>query len=872
MEENLGLTLLMEELKTKTEDYYVRNRGEITGTHIHCLFPEHDDRSPSMSYYWAGHVYHCFSCGRSADIFTLAHLFEGKPLAGREFIEDNVFYLAELYGLEYKHLQKDLTPEELERQSYFRAMKIFAEYVTNHMNLEYLEKRGIKQETAKALLIGSVTSYDDCVQYMVSQGVHTTTMESIGISKFKVNENKLILIIKDEYGRAVSFVSREMKFEKKELIKEFPGTESILLDKTIPEEKYKEQLEEVTGMSFSLVNRYLSTPKYINGDSSPIFNKSRTFFGWSDIRKKKFRNTSTLVIVEGYLDFVTAYQSGIGNVVALGSASFTDEQISIIERSPEIKSVAIALDSDKTGIERTKSILERLLKIKTTKIYKFAQYKDSSKDLDEAINSDKSIISTDMIFDLIDMFEFELKVIKEEQGNSFDQDIVFDKFVGLIAKEFEPKVRAKMARALAKILSDYDYTAIIDQVKYLTDGKEDIYNKTIINRAEMAMKSIKKNPKEAAKAVATLRNDLESVDKDFGKVLTNVFDASYDYFELTESKKEVKEMFTINFGIPWFDDLNIQPGNTFVISSLANTGKSTIFQHLVRSVLDKSRGNKAHIFFATTDDPGPKVYANLIASISGLPREYCTNPLYHKIYGYNMNPEDKTVILMKQTYDACRDIIRHLIKSKQLVLLDVANKIDNWTNLADTMREIAEAPELDGYYKILILDSANKVVVDGITDENQRASYLSENIKKQSETYGFLTFVNFELNKMANNAKLSQFSLSGSRRMFYDCDVLGFVYNPMRNLQGNTQLYWVKKTKGKPETREPILVTIQEKSKAGNNERNNKPYFYKLNSVSNQLTPIIPGTPEHNTYDDIWNNEFEGPNAKYGTSDIKKKF
>lgn len=573
MEENLGLTLLMEELKTKTEDYYIRNRGVIQGTHIHCLFPEHEDRSPSMSYYWAGHVYHCFSCGRSADIFTLAHLFEGKPLAGREFIEDNVFYLAEMYGLEYKHLQKDLTPEELERQSYFRAMKIFAEYVTNHKNIDYLQRRNITEETAKILLIGSVTSFDDCIQYLVSQGVHTTTIEAIGISKFKVNENKLILIIKDEYGRPVSFTSREMVYEKKELFKQFPEAEPIVLDKSLNEDQFKEGLEKATGKSFAAINRYLSTPKYINGDSTPIFNKSRIFFGWSDIRKKKFRNTSTLVIVEGYLDFVSAYQAGIGNVVALGSASFTDDQIAIIERSPEIKSVAMALDSDKVGVARTKSILERLLKIKTVKTYKFAQYKDSSKDLDEAINSDKSIISTDMIFDLIDMFEFELKVLKEEEGNSFDQDVVFDKFVGLIAKEFEPKIRVKMARALSKILTDYDYTSIIDQVKYLTDGKEDVYNKSVVNRAEIAFKAIKKNPKDAVKALTALKTDLEAVDKDFGKVTSNVFDTSFDYFELTENKKEIKEMFTINFGIPWFDDLNIQPGNTFVISSLANTGK-----------------------------------------------------------------------------------------------------------------------------------------------------------------------------------------------------------------------------------------------------------------------------------------------------------
>ncbi|MGL6098630.1 MAG: toprim domain-containing protein, partial [Fusobacteriaceae bacterium] len=633
---------------------------------------------------------------------------------------------------------------------------------------------------------------------------------------------------------------------------------------------FKAKMIEYTQMSWEGIDRYLSTPKYINGNATMIFNKSKIFYGWSDI-KKSFRGTSTLVIVEGYLDFVTAYQAGIKNVVALGSASFTDEQISIIERSSEIKSVAIALDSDKVGMDRTKSILERLLRTKTTKIYKFAEGKNSSKDIDEAINEDKSIINTDMLFNFIDMFEFELKIIKEETNNTFDQEVVFDKFVGIIAKELEPKEKSKMARALSKNLSEFDYSTIMEQVKYLTDGKEDVYNKTVLNRVEATVNRIKKTPADATKTLNALVSEIENVDKDFGKKHTNVFERSLDRFSSCEKKKEVKDMFTINFGIPWMDDLNIQPGNSFLISSLANTGKSTIFQHLVKTVLAKSSGNNAHIFFATTDDPGSKVYSNLIASMSGLSREYCTNPLYHREYGYDANPNDEMAIRMKQKYDECKAIITYLIESRKLTLLDVSDKIDNWVNLADAMREISESPELEGVYKIMILDSANKVSVDGITDENQRAGFLSENIKKQSEAYGFLSFINFELNKLASNSKLTQFSLSGSKRMYYDCDVLGFVYNPMRNLDNDTNLYWVRRRKNLPDVKEPLLVTMQEKSKAGNNEMNKRPYFYKLNSATNQLDPIIPGTPEHNSYEAIWDEEFNGPNAKY-SSGFKSKY
>ncbi|MGL6132546.1 MAG: CHC2 zinc finger domain-containing protein, partial [Fusobacteriaceae bacterium] len=271
MEENLGIKRLMEELKTKTQDYYTRHRGIIEGTHICCLFPEHDDKSPSMSYYWQGEVYHCFSCGRSADIFTLANIFEGKPTAGREFIEDNVFYLAELYGLEYKHLLKDLTPEELERQAYFRVMKIFSDYVSVNKNDNFLNKRNISERTAKELLIGSVKNFDDCKKHLIEKGATTQMLEEIGITRFKINENKLIMIIKDEYGRPVSFTSREMKFDKKVLVEEFPSVFETVRDKKMMElDVFKAKMIEYTQMSWEGIDRYLSTPKYINGNATMI--------------------------------------------------------------------------------------------------------------------------------------------------------------------------------------------------------------------------------------------------------------------------------------------------------------------------------------------------------------------------------------------------------------------------------------------------------------------------------------------------------------------------------------------------------------------------------------------------------------------------
>lgn len=861
MRNDAEMNVLMEQLRHRGLQYYTEIKGAYDGKHICCLFPEHPDRSPSMMYWEEAEVFHCFSCGRVADIFTLAHLFEGKPLAGPDFYEENVFYLAERYGLEFEHLRKELTPEELVRQQYFRAAKLLSDYVTSHVNKDYLEERSITDATARTLLIGSVDSFENCKKYLTQAGISEDMLEEMGVIKFNINENKLILIIKDEYGRPVSFVSREMKYETKKLIKNFEGVKEKLTDEFLSSDERREKLIAITGLSGIEIDKYFKTPKYSNGNKTQIFNKSRMFYGWSDIQRK-YNPNIPLVTCEGYIDFITAFQRGITNIVAIGSASFTDEHIEVIERTRQIKKVAIALDNDKVGKARTGKILERLLKTKTIKEYSFAIYKNDYKDIDETLINNPDIMRTGQIFDLKTIFEFELEVLKEETKGDFDQGVVFDRFVDIIAKEKEPKARATKARGLSKVLTDFDYKTIIDQINFVIDGKEQEFGKEVVSKAEVFLKEIKKNPASAIKSVEMFKMEVEEIEKDYEKKPKNIFETALDYFGETESKKDEENLFSINFDIPWLNHLNIQPGNTVVLSSLANTGKSTIFQAIVRKTLLKNMN--AHIFFATTDDPGQKVYANLISTFSGLPRDYCANPVYHKYFGIRTeNPNCASYERrdeMHKIYLKHSENIRTLIEQKRLILLDVKNKIDNFKNLASAMKEIAENQDLEDSYKMLILDSANKVTVDGIMDENQRAAYISENIKKLSETYGFLSFVNFELNKMKNNARLSQFNLSGSRRMFYDCDVLGFVYNPSRNLQGDTRLVWRRKLDNGKEIDEPIIVTMQEKSKAGNNERNNRPYFYKLTSENNRLEPVHVGTPEHNTYEAIWEEEF---NTKY---------
>lgn len=80
------------------------------------------------------------------------------------------------------------------------------------------------------------------------------------------------------------------------------------------------------------------------------------------------RVTNELIIVEGYLDALISEQRGVSNIVGLGGAGITEEQIKdAIKRGA--KSFTICLDTDSSGIKGTIKAIEKLRAQDIDKIY-----------------------------------------------------------------------------------------------------------------------------------------------------------------------------------------------------------------------------------------------------------------------------------------------------------------------------------------------------------------------------------------------------------------------------------------------------------------------------------------------------------------------
>ncbi|MCB0361882.1 MAG: toprim domain-containing protein, partial [Bdellovibrionales bacterium] len=98
-------------------------------------------------------------------------------------------------------------------------------------------------------------------------------------------------------------------------------------------------------------------PKYLNSPESLLFHKSRIFYGLFETAKY-LRAKDQAIVVEGYMDLLSLFQSGIRNVVAPLGTALTSEQARLIRRYTT--HVIMLFDGDNAGqlaMERSLPIL-----------------------------------------------------------------------------------------------------------------------------------------------------------------------------------------------------------------------------------------------------------------------------------------------------------------------------------------------------------------------------------------------------------------------------------------------------------------------------------------------------------------------------------
>jgi DNA primase len=100
------------------------------------------------------------------------------------------------------------------------------------------------------------------------------------------------------------------------------------------------------------------TAKYVNSPETPIFTKSKVFFGL-DKSKRAILDAGFAVVCEGQLDLIACFMGGVQNVVAPQGTAFTDQHARILKRY--VDEVVLCFDSDEAGQSAAVRSLDHLL-------------------------------------------------------------------------------------------------------------------------------------------------------------------------------------------------------------------------------------------------------------------------------------------------------------------------------------------------------------------------------------------------------------------------------------------------------------------------------------------------------------------------------
>lgn len=98
-----------------------------------------------------------------------------------------------------------------------------------------------------------------------------------------------------------------------------------------------------------------SRPKYINSPETAIFNKRENLYGFPYAAKTR---GNTLIICEGYMDYIAIHKAGIFDCAAVLGTALTKEHARLI--GDYYNQVCLAFDSDGAGIYASKKSIQTL--------------------------------------------------------------------------------------------------------------------------------------------------------------------------------------------------------------------------------------------------------------------------------------------------------------------------------------------------------------------------------------------------------------------------------------------------------------------------------------------------------------------------------
>ncbi|MEP7241443.1 MAG: DNA primase [Devosia sp.] len=284
------------------------NRGDYWA----CC-PFHGEKTPSFHADDRKGIYHCFGCGVTGDHFRF--LTEKGGMSFPEAVEK----LASMAGVPMPARDERDEAREEARRNLYDVMELAAAYFEAALGHNigarargYLNERGVSAAAQTRFRVGfAPDSRNGLKEHLAANGVSAQEMIDTGMvvtgddiavpyDRFR---NRVMFPILDFRGRIVAFGGRALGAD-------------------VP-------------------------AKYLNSPETPIFSKRMVLYNGLDARKAA-RDGKPVIVVEGYLDVISAVMAGFEGAVAPMGTALTEDHLTLLWRMSD--GPVLCFDGDAAGL------------------------------------------------------------------------------------------------------------------------------------------------------------------------------------------------------------------------------------------------------------------------------------------------------------------------------------------------------------------------------------------------------------------------------------------------------------------------------------------------------------------------------------------
>jgi len=306
---------------------------KASGQSLKGLCPFHKEKTPSFIVTPTKGIFYCFGCHKGGDVFTFLMEHDGLNFS------EALHLLADEAGVRlepgrgstaYAYQDGDFsgppgvdesgqtgfipknemfTINEMAVDFYYRQTRLHPRVI------EYFLGRGLTREIIREFRLGyAPPGWSELLSHSKHQGITQEALVQCGLAISKPGNkcydrfrDRIMFPIFDTSKRPIGFGGRGLTKD--------------------------------------------AEPKYLNSPETMLYQKNKTFYGLH-AAQSFIKQEKSVIIVEGYMDFLALYQAGVKNAVATSGTALTDLQARILHRFTS--TVYLVFDGDSAGVNAAK--------------------------------------------------------------------------------------------------------------------------------------------------------------------------------------------------------------------------------------------------------------------------------------------------------------------------------------------------------------------------------------------------------------------------------------------------------------------------------------------------------------------------------------